>query len=75
MLPWAWLVTLLSRRRWSADAAGAALAVWSAIYVVLWLVVGCMDEVRIFLPFAQALVPVTCACAMERFIGGKDAVL
>jgi hypothetical protein len=75
MLPWAWLVTLLARRRWRADAAGAALVAGSAIYVALWLVVGCMDEVRIFMPFAVALVPVTCACAMERLPGAKDAVL
>jgi hypothetical protein len=38
----------------------------------MWLVVGCMDEVRIFMPYAMALVPLTCACAMRRFVGAAD---
>jgi hypothetical protein len=69
LLPWGWLVTTLARRRATADAPGAALLAGSAIYLVLWFVVGRIEEVRIFLPFAVALVPLTCACAMERFTG------
>jgi hypothetical protein len=75
MLPWAWVMTMLARRRCTADASGLALAAGSAIYLVLWVVVGCMDEVRIFLPYAVALIPLTCACAMHRFGAVKDAVL
>lgn len=67
LLPWGWLATTLARRRASADAPGLALVVGSAIYVAMWLVVGRIEEVRIFLPFAVALIPLTCVCAMERF--------
>ena len=69
LLPWGWLATTLARRRATADAPSTALLTGSAIYLVLWLVVGRIEEVRIFLPFAVALIPLTCACAMERFIG------
>jgi len=40
----------------------------SAIYVAMWLVVGRIEEVRIFLPYAVALAPLTCICATRRFI-------
>lgn len=69
MLPTAWLMIALVRRRARADAPGLALAIGSAIYAAMWFVVGCVDEVRIFLPYALALIPLTCACAMQRFIG------
>ena len=69
LLPWGWLVTTLARRRARAEAPGVALVAASAIYMVLWFVVGRIEEVRIFIPFAVALIPLTCACAMERFIG------
>jgi hypothetical protein len=36
-------------------------------------VVGRIEEVRIFLPFAVALIPLTCACAMERFVSAPGA--
>lgn len=68
MLPWGWLVAALARRRVHADAPSRALVVGSGIYVAMWLVVGRMEEVRIFLPFAVALIPLTCACAMQRFV-------
>jgi hypothetical protein len=68
MLPWMWLLVTLARRRFSAEAPGLALLIASAIYLVLWLAVGSMEEVRIFMPFATALIPLTCACAMRRFL-------
>ena len=69
VLPWGWLVTTLARRRARADAPAMALLAGSAIYMAMWLVVGRIEEVRIFLPFAVVLIPLTCVCAMERFIG------
>jgi hypothetical protein len=69
MLPWGWLMTLLARRRSPVDAPGLALVAGSAIYVCMWLVVGRMEEVRIFLPYAVALAPLTCLCAMGRLSG------
>jgi hypothetical protein len=72
MLPWAWVLTVLARRRSVAEAPEMALAAGSAVFVAMWLVVGCMDEVRIFLPYAVALIPLTCACAMQRLVGAAD---
>jgi hypothetical protein len=68
LLPWGWLMTVLARGGSQADAPGLALVAGSAIYLCLWLVVGRMEEVRIFLPYAVALVPLTCVCAMRRLV-------
>jgi hypothetical protein len=72
MLPWGWLVVTLVRRRSTAEAPSMALVTGSAIYVVMWFVLGRIEEVRIFLPYATALIPVTCACAMRRFLPGSS---
>jgi hypothetical protein len=72
MLPWGWLMVTLVRRRATAEAASLGLVTGSAIYVVMWLVVGRIEEVRIFLPYAVALIPLTCACAMQPFAVAKD---
>jgi hypothetical protein len=67
LLPWSWLVTSLIRRRARAEVPGLALVAGSAIYMAMWFVVGRIEEVRIFLPFAVGLTPLTCVCAMERW--------
>jgi hypothetical protein len=72
MLPWGWLVATLARRHVTVDAPSMAMLVGSVIYVAMWLTVGRMEEVRIFLPFAVALIPATCWCAMRRFVGGEE---
>jgi len=74
VLPWLWLMTTVVRGRGRVKAPDAALLAGSAIYVCLWLIVGSMDEVRIFLPFAMALAPLTSLCAMQRFIASPDTV-
>jgi hypothetical protein len=66
MLPWAWVVTTLLRRRATAEAPGLALVAGSAIYAAMWFVVGSVEEVRIFMPYAVVLVPLTCVLAMRR---------
>jgi len=71
MVPWAWLMTALRRWRLVAEAPGVALAAGSAIYAVMWFVVGGIDEVRIFLPYGVALVPLTCACAVQQFVSER----
>jgi len=40
--------------------------------VAMWFLVGCIGEVRIFLPYAVALVPLTCAGAMQRFLPAAE---
>ena len=71
--PWAWLVATLVRRRTTAEAPGLALAISSAVYVAMWFVVGRIEEVRVFLPYAVALVPLTCMRAMQRFMGEGES--
>lgn len=65
------MMTTLRRRATAVDASSWALLVGSAIYVAMWTVVGRIEEVRIFLRYAVALVPLTCASAMQRFLFAK----
>jgi hypothetical protein len=67
MLPYAWLVIQVLRKRATADSPQAALVAGSAFYLALWWALGNFDEVRIFLPYVLALVPFTAICAMQRF--------
>lgn len=54
-------------RRWSVvDTGSRGLLLGAAIYFVLWVVLGKLDEVRIFVPFAVALIPVTMELAVRR---------
>jgi hypothetical protein len=63
--PAAWTLAMVARRRTEAGAPNLALAAGSAIFLVLWVLVGHIDEVRIFLPFAFALAPLSCVAAMN----------
>ena len=65
MLPWAWTMNFFARRREALPGPSAALLAGSTIFLLLWCVVGKIDEVRIFLPFALALVPATVQVAMR----------
>lgn len=68
MLPYGWTVNVLLRRQAQAEASAGALLCGSAIYLGLWFVLGRIAEVRIFLPFALAVAPLTAQVAMQRFI-------
>ena len=48
----------------TGTAAGAAMLAGAAIYAVLWVTIGKIDEVRIFLPLALGLAPLTAEMAM-----------
>lgn len=65
LVPTAWLVVQLRRHRIAYDA-GLAFATAAALYFVLWITVGKIDEVRIFVPFALALAPLTAQVIMLR---------
>jgi hypothetical protein len=69
MGPSAWTAWMV--RRYRAGAAGAAMLAGSLIFLGMWLVVGRIKEVRIFLPFALALAPLTIEVAMQRFLAGE----
>ncbi|WP_353063955.1 hypothetical protein RBB77_22275 [Tunturibacter psychrotolerans] len=68
MGPFAWTVWMVGRRRFQMEAGGVAVLVGALIFLGMWMVVGRVKEVRIFLPFALALAPLTIEIAMQRFL-------
>jgi hypothetical protein len=73
MGPFAWTVRMV--RRYRAGGAGVGVLAGALIFLGMWLVVGRVKEVRIFLPFALALTPLTVELGMQRFltVGVEDA--
>jgi len=59
MIPLAWTALQAWRRRFTGDAASIAFLTGSILFLALWAVVGKVDEVRIFTPFALCLAPLT----------------
>lgn len=66
ILPVVWTGVQFWRQRDSEDSASAGLVLGSGLYLVLWMVLGKLDEVRIFIPFALALAPLTVELAVRR---------
>jgi hypothetical protein len=68
MLPVAWTFARFWRDRAYKllNQADVGLVIASVLYLVLWIVMGKPDEVRIFVPFALALAPLTVDLAMRR---------
>ena len=64
MLPLVWMTVQVARKRFARDAVGMAVLAGALVYSVLWLSIGKVDEVRIFLPFALALAPLTAEIVM-----------
>jgi hypothetical protein len=59
LLPLFWMGSQVLRRRFKRDAAGLAFLCGAVLFGALWFTIGKIDEVRIFLPFALALAPLT----------------
>jgi len=66
LLPLGWMVVQVVRRRFTRDAAGLAVLVGAGLYMGVWVTLGKIDEVRIFLPLALGLAPLTAQMAMLR---------
>lgn len=66
LAPFLWTLREAVRQRWAGEGAGGALLIASVGYACLWLVMGRMDEVRIFLPMAMAVTPLTIELAMRK---------
>jgi hypothetical protein len=66
LLPLFWMAGQVVRRRFVRDANGVAFLFGAAFFMVLWVTIGKIDEVRIFLPFAFVLAPLTVEMAMLR---------
>jgi hypothetical protein len=71
MAPLVWTTVILARRKYRAGSATAAMFVAAIIFMGMWVTVGETVEVRIFLPFALVLAPLTVELAMERFFAGQ----
>jgi hypothetical protein len=72
LVPVVWTIVMLARRRYQAEASGIAMLMGAAVFFAMWITAGRIKEVRIFLPFALALAPVTVELAMQRFLGGEE---
>jgi hypothetical protein len=70
MAPVGWTAVMLARRRYQAESAGIGMFTGAVIFLGMWVMVGKIAEVRIFLPFALALAPLTVELAMQRFLSG-----
>jgi hypothetical protein len=66
MGPFAWTVWMV--RRYRVGAAGMGVLAGALIFLGMWLVVGRVKEVRIFLPFGLVLAPLAVELAMQRFL-------
>ena len=64
--PTLWLARELRRGRGAADAAGLGLLLGAGPFVLLWMLLGRLEEVRIYLPFAIALTPLAAQALMLR---------
>jgi hypothetical protein len=73
LLPTGWTVVMLTRRRYQVEPAGVGIFTAAVIFLGMWVVVGKIAEVRIFLPFALALAPATAELAMQRFLSGAGS--
>jgi hypothetical protein len=63
LLPW-WITLWLAVRRWRAlDGWSVGLVIGSVVHFALFYILGIAWEVRIFLPFAMTLVPLTVTLA------------
>jgi hypothetical protein len=71
LVPLGWTAVMLARRCYQTESAGIATFTAAIIYLGMWVTVGRIEEVRIFLPFALALSPLTVELAMQRFLPGE----
>ena len=74
LVPFAWTAVMLTRRRYQADSAGIGMFTAAVIFLGMWVTVGRIGEVRIFLPFALALAPLTVELAMQRYLPNFEDV-
>ena len=69
MTPVGWTAAMVARRRYAMEGAKAGLFAAAVIFFAMWVTLGRIREVRIFLPFALVLAPLTVEFAMQSFVG------
>jgi hypothetical protein len=77
MVPIAWTYVQFWRNRGRGleDSADSGLIIASLIYLVLWIVLGKLDEVRIFIPFALAMIPLSVDLSLRHISTVSGAAL
>jgi hypothetical protein len=70
LFPAGWTAVMLTRKRYQVESADLGVFMGAVIFLGMWVVVGKIAEVRIFMPFALALVPLTVELAMQAFLPG-----
>jgi hypothetical protein len=68
LLPMGWTALKLKQGRYQVESWGVGVFTAAVIFLGMWVVVGKIAEVRIFLPFALALAPLTAELAMQRLV-------
>jgi hypothetical protein len=68
LAPFAWTAVMLARRRYQTGSAGIAMFTAAVLFLGMWMTVGRIGEVRIFLPFTLTLAPLTVELAMQHFL-------
>jgi hypothetical protein len=68
LLPFGWTFVTLARRRYQVEAGSAAAFTGALLFLGMWVTVGRIEEVRIFLPFAMTVIPLTVELAMQRLL-------
>lgn len=68
MFPSIWLYSGILRQRMTTEGSDAGLVTASLLYLGMWFALGRIEEVRIFLPYSVALVPLTCEYAMRTWV-------
>ena len=68
VMPWAWTMWRVMKRRQNTAAPGLTVAAGSTVFMGLWFLFGRIEEVRIFMPFALTLAPLSAEMAMEWFM-------
>jgi hypothetical protein len=75
LTPW-WLTLWLGMRSWTAlDGWSRGLLLGSVMHFALFYTLGMAEEVRIFLPFAMVLLPVTVRLIWDRTLGEGGRML
>jgi hypothetical protein len=72
MTPFLWTLRQALQGRYSGEGAGGAFLFAALGYAVLWVTFGRLDEVRIFLPMAMAITPLTVELAMRKLDNSLD---
>lgn len=69
--PFLWTAVQAGRRRFAGEGAAGAFLVAGMGYLGLWVALGRLDEVRIFIPMAMASIPLTVEMLLRKVQGAE----